>query len=92
MLIMPKTGDILELKTAKGISEKCSFSEDEQKKLEFKQANGNITWNKQSEVDTEIELTAAEQELIRSILIKMNKEKSLTADDIPLWDKFQEVQ
>ena len=85
--ILPKQGNFTNLKIVRTVSEKLSFDEEENAKLEFRQDGDQMRWNS-IDIVKDIELGSVATALIVKELIKMDKEEKLTIEHYSLCEKF----
>jgi hypothetical protein len=86
--IMPKEGDITMLKIISKLKDNLSFSEEEHKALQFKNEDGQIMWKEDADIKKDIEIGEKATDIIVEALKKLNKEKKLTEQHIPLYERF----
>jgi hypothetical protein len=86
--IMPKEGDITTIKIIRKLKDDLSFSEEDHKALEFKNENGNIMWKEEADISKEVEIGEKATDIIADALKKLNKEKKLTEQHVPLYERF----
>lgn len=86
--ILPAEGDITTLRIVQNLRNALSFSEEEFKDFEIMSTDGGIRWNRSKEVPKEITIGVKARSIIEDSLEKLNREKRLRADFIPLYDKF----
>jgi hypothetical protein len=86
---LPVEGDFISLTIKKDILEKVNLTQKEITDWEVKfLEGGRITWNADKVKKVEIQLTDAETEMIKAVLIKLNNEKKLTEQSYELYDMF----
>lgn len=88
--LLPKEGDFTTLKIVRKLREDLSFSEDEHKALEFKQDNGSIQWNPNSDIPKEIPIGEKASDMIADVLKKLDKDKHLQEQHFALYEMFVE--
>lgn len=93
--ILPKEGDILMLRIINDLQMSLGFSEKELKKfkVKYKLAAGGmrVTWNeKVDDKGKEIDIGAAARTMIIDKLKKLNEQKKLTLNMMPLYEEFME--
>ena len=87
--ILPKEGDFTTLKIIHDLKDSLSFTEEEHKELKFEHGtNNDIRWNIDADISKEIEIGDVAKNIIRETLEKLNKEKKLTEQHIPIYEKF----
>ena len=85
--ILPKQGNFTNLKIVRTVSEKLSFDEEENVKLEFRQDGDQMRWNS-IDIVKDVELGSVATALIVKELTKMDKEEKLTIEHYSLCEKF----
>ncbi len=88
--ILPPEGSITVMKLLRVLKEELSFSEDENKELEFKQEEEQLLWKQEANIIKNIKIGEIMTELIKKELKKLNDEEKLTDAHIDLYDKFIE--
>jgi hypothetical protein len=90
-VILPNEGNITNLKIIRMLREELSFSEAENKALQFQTNEKGMAWNVEGEkiVGTkEVSVGDVATEIIKKTLDKLNKEEKLTNEHIDLYDRF----
>ena len=85
--ILPKEGNVLTMKLVQGLGNLLGFDEEEQEALNFKQTEGQITWDPKA-LPQELEIGELSGGVIRDALKKLDDEKKITVDLLPLFEKF----
>lgn len=85
---LPPRGDITTIKLVNDLTNEVGLSEKEHKIYDVKNVDGRVTWDDKKAKPKNIELGTVIRDVIRGALKDMDKKKALTADHIPLWDKF----
>ena len=65
-----------------------SFSESENKSLNFQQNDEMLTWNEEANMEKEVNIGDTITEVIKKELKKMDEEKELTEQHISIYEKF----
>ena len=86
--ILPEKGDITSVKIVRELREALSFTEQELVDFEIVVDDNNIVWKNNDEKDIVIGPKASS--IILEELEKLNKQKLLTEEHIPVYDKFVE--
>ena len=87
--ILPTKGSILKLRLAREFSEKLSFTEEEHKKLNFKEVGESVSWSEEAtDVFLKIEVGKVMLELIKDELTKLDESESLGVEHVDLYGKF----
>ena len=89
--ILPGEGDFTTLKIVRKMRENLSFTEEEHKALEFKQADeGRIQWKREADKPKEIPIGEKATDIIVEVLKKLNDDKKLQDQHYSLYEKFIE--
>ena len=87
--IMPAEGNIVTLRVVNELREALSFSEKELADASIKQdSEGRIVWNPSAGVVKDVEIGDTAKGIIKAALQKLDDEKKLTPQLVPIWDKF----
>lgn len=86
--LLPKEGEYTTLKLLRVLREDLSFSEEENQKLEFKKEAEMIRWKPIADSAKEVAIGRSMFDLIRGILVKMDKDKKLMEEHMALYEKF----
>jgi len=86
--ILPREGDFTALKIVRTMREDLSFTEEEHKVLQFEQEEMNIKWNKEGEVERDINFGEKATDIVVGVLKKLNSDKKLTEQHMNLYEKF----
>jgi hypothetical protein len=88
-LLAPVEGDITALRLVRSLQEKLGFNEEETAALAFQQETpGRIAWKQEADVPVEIEIGPAAKAIIANQLKKASATKSLTLQQLDLYEKF----
>ena len=85
---LPKEGDFTTLKIVRTMREDLSFTEEEHKALQFQQEEGNVRWNREANVEREINFGEKATDIIIDVLKKLNSDKKLADQHFNLYEKF----
>jgi len=88
MGILPKEGNFLTLRVTRELVSKVGFSADEIKEYEIKEDNGFVQWNPSKNTDNGIEFLDSEIDIIKTALIKLDKEQKLDMNTFAIYEKF----
>lgn len=86
--VLPKEGQVTTLKIVRKLQEDLSFSEEEHKRLNFRQEEDRLVWN--DEEDKEIEIGEKATDVIKSALRTLNDQGKLHIDAVDIYDRFME--
>ena len=89
--ILPAQGSFTNLKLLRVVKEELSFSDKENKKLNFKQDGERMLWNN-VELEKEMAFGEVASKLIKDELLKLDKEEKLTEQHMSLYEKFIEKE
>ena len=87
-MLGPIAADVVTLRIVRGLQEELSFSEEEAEELEFKNENSRVTWNLDVPQTKEFDFKPAALRIIVEQLKKASTSKSLTLQQLGLYDKF----
>ena len=85
--ILPTEGNVLTMKLVQGLSDLLGFDEAEQVKIGFKQEEGRYTWDPNLKPQ-ELAIGELSLDLIRDTLKKLDDERKITVDLLPLFERF----
>jgi hypothetical protein len=85
--ILPKEGDFTTLKILRQMKDDLSFSEEEHKKLNFRQ-EGEMTFWEEGLEDKEINFGEKATDIIVDAFKKLNDQKKLRIEQMELYEKF----
>jgi len=87
--ILPVEGNIITLRVVNELRGALSFSEKEIADAGIKQdTDGRITWDHTAGVGKDVKIGDTAKDIIKTALKKLDDEKKLTAQLVPIWDKF----
>jgi len=85
--IIPQQGDFTTLKIVRDMRDELSFSEEEHKKLKFRQEENMTYWEEGLE-DKEINFGEKATDIITDAFKKLNDQKKLRIEHMELYEKF----
>lgn len=88
--LLPKEGSYMNLKLLRVVREELSFSDKENKALQFKQQDDQLTWNPGVKADKEIFFGEVIEGIIRKALTDLDKAEKITENHYSLYEKFME--
>jgi len=86
--VLPKESDITSIKLIRKLREDLSFSEEEHKALQFKTEGGRMLWVADVVKPKEVAIGEKASDIIVSALKKLNNEKKLQEEHIPIYERF----
>jgi len=86
--ILPKESDLTTLRIIRTLKDNLSFSEEEHKALEFKHEGAQVLWKQDADIPKDIVIGEKATDIIVDALKGLNKQKKLTEQHIPLFEKF----
>ena len=86
--VLPQEGNLLTMKSLKGLKDKIVFTEEEVKEYEIRMDEGNYRWNPKKDSYKTFEITEGEEQLITTGLKILDSEGKLTEQHLSLCDKF----
>ena len=87
-MLAPIAADIVTLRIVRSLQEELSFSEEENEELKFENADGRISWDLTVPQTKEFEFKPAATRIIVEQLKKASASKSLTLQQLGLYEKF----
>ncbi|GAG94130.1 unnamed protein product [marine sediment metagenome] len=81
-------GDFTTIKIMRQLQEELSFTEEEHKKLQFKQKKGQVFWKTEAAKDKDITIGEKAKDIIVNTLKKLNDQKKLKDEHFTLYEKF----
>ena len=85
--ILPDKGSFSNLKLLRVVKEELSFSDKENKKLNFKQDGERMLWNN-VDIQKDIVFSEVVSKLIEDKLKELDKDEKLTEQHMSLYEKF----
>lgn len=91
---LPAQGDFLTMKTVRDLREAVNFSDEEQTALKFHLADGQMRWDPEAAKGhlKDIEIGPRAHVVISDRLRELDKQKKLTADQVPLYERFVQTE
>lgn len=89
-ILQPLEGDILTLRVVRDFQEQIGFEGEESERLELRWEGAQVKWNREAAEDREYLIPDAARKVVAEQLTKLNGQKKLTQDHIPLYEKFVE--
>jgi hypothetical protein len=87
--ILPREGDFTTLKIIRKLRETLSFSEEEHKRLQFKQdGEGKVSWQTNGDIEKDITIGEKATDIICDVLKKLDKDKKLKEEHFSVYEKF----
>jgi len=97
--ILPQEGSITDLRIVRKLRGDLSFSEAEHKLLQFKHGGetlpdgtvlppGQIIWQVEGDQPKEIEIGKRAEQIIRDVLLDLNRKKVLREEQISVFERF----
>lgn len=88
LAVLPPVGGLATVRLVRELRERLSFGKEEAESLGAKTVGESITWNPEKDKGREFSFGGFEVELIISALRKLDTDKTMTPDLVPLWDVF----
>jgi hypothetical protein len=85
--ILPAEGDVVSLRIIRKLRENLGFTEEEIKTYEIKTADGQIMW-KENGYKIDIPIGEKATDIIKDAFNKLNREKKLREEMLPVYDLF----
>ena len=85
--VIPREGDYTTLKIVRDMRDELSFTEEEHKKLNFRQDGEMMVWEEELE-DKEINFGEKATDIIVDAFKKLNDQKKLRIEHMELYEKF----
>ena len=97
--VLPREGGLTTLKIVRQLRESLSFTEEEHTALQFRQGGdkladgstvpaGRLAWNEAGNVPKDIPVGEKATAIVLATLRELDRAKKLTADHLPLCEKF----
>jgi hypothetical protein len=90
--LYPKESNIVNQILVKDIKEKVELTQPELKEIDFKPMGTHYSWDMKKAKDKKVDFTEAELDLLKNEIDKLDKEKKITQDILPLCLKIREVK
>ena len=85
--VIPREGDFTTLKIVRNMRDELSFTEEEHKKLNFRQ-EGDMTYWEEGLEDKEVNFGEKATDIIVDAFKKLNDQKKLRIEHMELYEKF----
>lgn len=86
--ILPREADVMTVRILKDLKADLGMSEEEIKRINLRQEGMGLVWDKTKDIPKEVAIGPTGRGVIKSTLEKMDREKKITDDILPLWDMF----
>jgi hypothetical protein len=86
--VLPKEGNLIEIKIIKNLKEKIGFNEDEVNRFKLKAEGEKYTWDLREDKGAEFEITEGEAKLITKGLKELDNQNKLTEQHLTLCELF----
>ena len=87
---LPKEGNFATLKIVRELRESLSFTDKENKELEFQHVDGGVKWNEGNEPNKEFKINDTAKDIIAEALKELDKQKKLTEYHFKIYEMFVE--
>lgn len=87
-MLAPIAADVTTLRIVRNLQEELSFSDEENEALEFENVDKRLTWNLAVPQTKEFDFKPAATRIIAEQLKKASASKSLTLQQLGLYEKF----
>ena len=87
-MLTPIAADVVTLRIVRSLQEELGFSDEEAEELKFNNENGRVTWNLDVPQTKEFDFKPAALRIVQEQLKKASKSKTLTLQQLDLYDKF----
>ena len=88
MNVLPKEGNIADLKIIRTLQDSLSFSEDEHKKLNFRTTETGMAWDDNELITKDVPIGEHAHSIIIARLTRMDYDGKLSIDHLPVYEKF----
>lgn len=86
--VLPSQGDFVTLGIARSLGERIGFNAKDAKYYGIQVEGNGYKWDPKKDKPKEFEFQMKEEEIIRDVLEKLNKEKKLEARHFSIYEKF----
>ena len=86
--ILPAEGDIITIRIRRELRDALSFSEAENKKLDFERDEEGIHWNQDADCSKDVVIGKKARELIVEALEELAEAKKFTDQHLDVYDRF----
>ena len=89
--LLPNQGSLTTIRIVHTLRQELSFSEEEHKVLNLQEDNGLVRWDTTSTSGVkDVEIGDKATDIIADALKQLDKSEQITADHLPLYEKFVE--
>ncbi len=88
--LLPKEENVFTLRIIKQFKKDLGFSEAELKLIEFRSEGEQAFWNPKHDPMKEVEMGEIMESIVVDALKKLNDQKKLSEDTLPLYERFVE--
>jgi len=88
--ILPVEGDVVTVRLLKKLREELGFTEEEIKDHKISSADNRVVWE-ETGYKTEISIGEKATDIIKDAFKKLDREKKLREEMLPLYDTFMEI-
>jgi hypothetical protein len=85
---LPQTGNIATLRTVHNLRMVLAFSDEEITEMDLRTEGEQVLWKPGMTLEKKFEFSIPALTALRDALVRMDSEKKLTEEYIPLWDRF----
>lgn len=85
---LPPTGNFITMRIVRDLQDKLSFTEEEIKDLEIKEAQNSVSWNQEGNKSKEIEIGEKAMDIITKAFKTQDEEGKLSLRTLPLYEKL----
>jgi len=86
--VLPTEGNLLTMKTLKGLKDKLMFSEDDLNEYNIRIEDNKYLWDASKDVPVEFNITEGETKLITAGLKQLDDQGKITEQYLPLFEIF----
>ena len=87
---LPQAGDITTIKIVHKLRQDLSFSEEEHELYKIEYKDGMIHWDDTNKEIKDIDIKSKAYSIIQDTLKKLDDEKKITEEHLPLYEKFMD--
>lgn len=88
--LLPQAGDFSTMRTIAALRDSLLPSEEETQRMEIKAEGAAIRWKASEDTGADIAIGPVANSVIVQALTKLNEEKALTLDTLPIYEMFVE--
>ena len=89
--LLPKEGNIVDLRIIRNLTDELGFDEHDLANFGMAQNETGVTWDPSKEQPKRVAIGPRAGAIIRERLEALNRANKLTADHLPLWERFVEA-